>query len=216
LVLGGDGSILKANRKFPESSLLPIIKNSFGGLGELRQDQLDHALGKIKKGEYDIEEVMRVEAQYKDFKAWGLNEVVVYRDDEFCNRMRVKSSGRDVFGHELIGDGVIASSAAGSTGYNYVAGGKVLKKTDRKFEVTPICSSYIGTATDNGRRVLTRVTGGKIFNEGDEVTVEIERDIRNKIVPDAIKDERRYFDCKAGDYVTFRSAKSNSRFVKIR
>ena len=96
-----------------------------------------------------------------------------------------------------------------------MAGGRVLKRTDRKFEVTPICSSYIGDSVVNGRRVLTRVSGGKVFDEGDEVTVEIERDIRNKIVPDALKDERRYFDCKAGDYVTFRSARTNSRFVKI-
>jgi NAD kinase len=215
LVLGGDGSILRANRKFPESSILPIIKNSFGGLGELGQDQLGYALGRIKKGDYEVEEVMRVEAQYKDFKTWGLNEVTVYRDDEFCNRMRVKSAGKDVFGHELIGDGIIACGPAGSTGYNYVAGGKVLKKTDRKFEVTPICSSYISDNVVNGRRVLTRINGGKVFNEGDEVIVEIERDIRNKIVPDALKEERKYFDFKAGDYVTFRSAKTNSRFVKI-
>jgi hypothetical protein len=215
VVLGGDGSILRANRVFPNSAVLPIIKESFGALAELRQNQFEYALEKIKKGEYQIENVMRIEVQYKDFKTWGMNEVVVYRDDEQCDRMRIFSDDRDLYDKELIGDGIIASTSSGSTGYNYAAGGEVLEKKERKFEVTPLCCSYMGDDVVSDRRVLTRVTGGKVFPEGKEVVIRYGRKIRNKIVPDSIQAERRYFDFDISDEVMIRSSKENSKFVKI-
>ncbi len=215
VVLGGDGSILRANREFPNSSVLPVIKESFGGLADLRYSQFDYALEKVRKGEYKIEEVLRVEAQYKDFKTWAMNEVAIYRDDEQCNRMRVFSDGKDLYEKELIGDGMIACTASGSTGYCYAAGGEVLGKTERKFEIVPLYCNYMGNEVVNGRRVLTRVTGGKVFSEDKEVIIAYNKKIKNKIVPDSIQNERRYFDFDVGDEVIIRSSKENSRFVRI-
>jgi len=215
VVLGGDGSILRANREFPNSSILPIIKESFGGLADLRYSQFDYALEKIKKNEYKIEEVLKVEVQYKDFKTWGLNEVAICRDDEQCNRMKVFSDGKDLYEKELIGDGILACTASGSTGYCYAAGGEVLGKTERKFEIVPLYCNYMGNDVVDDRKVLTRVTGGKVFPEGKEVIVAYNRKIRNKIVPDSIQKERRYFDFDVGDEVIIRSSRENGKFVKI-
>lgn len=215
VVLGGDGSILRAGRDFPNSSLLPVIKESFGGLADLRHSQFDYALEKVRKGEYRIDEVLRVEVQYKDFKTWGLNEVAVSRDDEQCNRMKVFADGKDLYEKELIGDGILACTASGSTGYCYSAGGDVLERTERKFEIVPLYCNYMGNEVVNGKRVLTRVTGGKVFPEGKEVIVSYNRKIRNKIVPDSIQKERRYFDFDIGDEIIIRASKENGKFVKI-
>ena len=102
-----------------------------------------------------------------------------------------------------------------ASGGNYVAGGEVLEKKERKFEVTPLCCSYMGDEIVSDRRVLTRVTGGMVFPEGKEVVVRYNRKIRNKIVSDSIQDKRRYFDFAVGDEIMIRSSKENSRFVKI-
>lgn len=215
VVLGGDGSILRANREFSNSSVLPVIKESFGGLAELRYSQFDYALDKIRKGEYEIEDVLRVEVQYKDFKTWAVNEVAIYRDDEQCNRMKVFSDGKDLYEKELIGDGMLACTASGSTGYCYAACGEVLGKTERKFEIAPLYCNYMGNDVVNGRRVLTRETESIVFPEGKEVIIAYNKKIRNKIVPDSIQKERRYFDFDIGDEVIIRSSSENSRFVKI-
>lgn len=213
---GGDGTTLRAGRQYPNSSLLLVIKDSFGGLGQVRSEEFDKVLEKVKKGEYEIDEVSRIEMQHKDEKFWAMNEIVVYRDDEQCNRMRVESSGKDLYGVELIGDGIIASTASGSTGYNYVAGGEVLDRKDKRFQVLPLECSYKGDSVVNGRRVLTRVRSGKLFPEGKEVKVTFNRAIKNKIVPDSLHSERKYFNFKEGDYITIRSAKDKSRFVRMR
>ena len=215
VVLGGDGSILRASRDFPNSSLLPVIKESFGGLADLRHSQFDYALEKIRKGEYRIDEVLKVEVQYKDFKTWGLNEVAVIRDDEQCNRMKVFSDSKDLYEKELIGDGILACTASGSTGYCYSAGGEVLERTERKFETVPLYCNYMGNDVVNNRRVLTRITGGKVFPKGKEVIVSYDKKVRNKIVPDSIQKERRYFDFDIGDEIIIRSSKENGRFVKL-
>jgi hypothetical protein len=215
VVLGGDGSILRTNREFPNSSVLPIIKESFGGLAELRYSQFDYALEKMRKGEYEVEEVMRVEVQYKDFKTWAMNEVAIYRDDEQCNRMKVFSDGKDLYEKELIGDGMLACTASGSTGYCYAADGDVLSRAERKFQIVPLYCNYMGNDIVNGRRVLTRVRGGKVFPEGKEVIIAYNKKIKNKIVPDSIQSERRYFDFDVGDEVIVRSSKENGRFVKL-
>jgi hypothetical protein len=215
VVLGGDGSILRTNREFPNSSMLPVIKESFGGLADLRYSQFDYALEKVRKGEYNIDEVLRVEVQYKDFKTWALNEVAICRDDEQCNRMKLFSDCRDLYEKELIGDGMLACTASGSTGYCYAAGGVVLGRTERKFEIVPLYCNYMGNEVVNGRRVLTRVTGGKVFSEDKEVIIAYNKKIKNKIVPDSIQKERRYFDFDIGDEVIIRSSKENSKFVRL-
>ena len=218
ITFGGDGTMLRANRDYPDSKILPVVYESFGGMACLepvRLEQLDEVLEKLKRGEYEVESRMNVEVQYKDFKTIALNEVVIYRDDEKCNRMRVLSEGKDLYGVELIGDGIIAATPTGSTGYCRSADGIILKETERVFEITPMYSQFKGDQVVNGRRVPTNVRQSKLLPEGKEVTIVYSRNMRNKIVPDSLQEERRYFDFKAGDRVTVRAAKKDTKFVKF-
>jgi NAD+ kinase len=215
IVIGGDGTILKTVRELKKQ--IPILGVSLEGrfLPEIKFSEFEIALKKLLKGEYEIEEVLKVEVQYKNFKTWGLNDVVVCRDDEQCNRIRIFSEGKDIYGQELIGDGIIASAPSGSTGYNYIADGEVLDKDERKFEVTPLLCSFKGNGFVKGRKILTKVKGGNVFQNGKEVIVRYNRKIRNKIVPDSIQEKRRFFNFEVGDEVIVRNAKGNSKFVKI-
>jgi NAD+ kinase len=215
-VLGGDGSIFRAAKEYPNAAILPFRKLSFAALSQLDEPDVETALKKVRKGEYHIEKVMRLEVKYKDFKAWGINDIAVYRDDENANRFRVFSDGKDVYEDELMGDGIIAATPYGSTGYSRNAGGPVLKRTERKFIITPICSAYFNRRfVIKDRNVMERVKESKIFSDDKEVVVKFFRDIRNKIVPDGRQEERLYANIKVGDEVTIRKAKEKSKFVKI-
>lgn len=218
ITFGGDGTMLRANRDFPDSKILPVVHESFGGAADLnpaRVENIENVLEKLRREEYSVENRMNVEVQYKNFKTTALNEVVIYRDDEKCNRMRIVSEGKDLYGVELIGDGIIASTSTGSSGYCRCADGIILKETERIFEITPMYSQYKGDEIINYRRVPTNVRESKLLPEGKEVIITYSRDIRNKIVPDSLQDERQYFDFKSGDYVTVRAAKKDTKFVKL-
>ena len=207
IVVGGDGTIFKAVKEYPNAALLPIKRLSF---------PISAALEKIKRGKYKIKKVMRLEVKYKNFKAWGINDISVLRDDECANRFRVFIDGKNAFGGELMGDGVIVATPYGSTGYNWTAGGSVLKENENKFVVTPICSAYFNKrfALKN-KSVMKRAEGSKIIPDNKGVVIKFFRGIRNKIVPDGRKEERIYANIKAGDKILIRRAKESSKFVKI-
>ena len=215
-VLGGDGSIFRAAKEYPNSAILPFRKLSFAALSQLNESDVLTALEKIKEGNYYIEDVMRLEVEHKDFKAWGINDIAIYRDDEIANRFRVFSDGKDVYGEELMGDGILTATPYGSTGYNWTAGGPVLKGNEKKFIITPICSAYFNKRlTIENRNVMERVEESKVFSDDKEIVVKFFRDIRNKIVPDGRKEERIYIDTKSGDELSIKVSKKYSKFLKI-
>jgi NAD+ kinase len=204
IVVGGDGTVFKAAKEYPKAALLPIKR--------LKQPP-SIALAKIKKGSYACENTMRLEARFKNFKGWGMNDIVICRDDENANRIRIFSGGKDVYGDIIIGDGVIIATPYGSTGYNWSAGGPVLR--NKKIVITPICSSYFNKRfTIKGRFVKKRAES-KIVSDDKEITLKFFRDIRNKIVLDGREEERIYFSAKQGDKVTIRESKENSKLVRI-
>jgi NAD+ kinase len=216
-LLGGDGTILENAKKYPESPLLPFRKLSFGALADLEETDIDMAFEKLRKGEYEIEEVMRLEVEYKDLKTWGLNDIVIHRDDEFANKFRVFCDGLDTYDGELIGDALIVATPLGSTGYNWTAGGKILSKCEGKFIVTPICCAFFNrTIYQKGRRVMEKVEGGKTFSDDKEVIVVFNRDVKNKIVPDGRQKERLFINIEVGDEIAIRRAEKNSKFVRIK
>jgi NAD+ kinase len=207
IVVGGDGTIFRAAKEYPNTALLSIkrLKIPFSA-----------ALEKIKKGKYKVEKITRLEAKYKNFKSWGINDISVLRDDECASRFRIFINGRDAFGDELIGDGIIVATAYGSTGYNWTAGGSVLKENEKKFVVKPICSAYFNKRYFvKNRNVMKRVEKSKIIPDNKEIIVKFSRGSENKIVPDGRKEERFYANIKAGEKILIRKTKENSKFVKI-
>lgn len=214
--IGGEGTVFRAVKEYPNSVVLPFRKLSFGALSQLDESDALMALEKIKKGEYVVENIMRLEIKYKGLKAWGINDVCVLRDDENANRFRVFSDNEDVYGNELMGDGVIGATPYGSTGYNWTAGGPILNRNESRFVITPVCSAYFNQRlVIENRNVMKKAEESKIFPDNKEVVIKFSRDIRNKIVPDGRQEERVYVDIKAGDKVIIRKSKENSKLLRI-
>ena len=192
LVVGGDGSILRAALALAPRGI-PILGINMGRIGfmsELEPDELD-ALDALRSGRFETEErmMLRVVARRDGgtiLDAHALNDVTVNRaenrkliqldmwsDDQFLSRFRA--------------DGVIVATPTGSTAYSLSAGGPILEPTLHNLTVTPVCAQGLYAKSfvlAPNRRVSIRITDGHRgallladgqqgarVSDGDEITV---------------------------------------------
>ena len=140
IVLGGDGSILKAARRCAGSGV-PILGINLGRIGYMAEIELDELsmLIRLTDGEYKVEHRMMLEADIGGERPFALNEAVlggasIFRIVEielYCDRNMV---------NRYRADGLIASTPTGSTAYSMSAGGAVVDPRMDAMIVTPICS----------------------------------------------------------------------------
>jgi len=125
VVVGGDGRFSRYGRT-EDIPLLFVGMRSKGAAGSKAQlarieyDHLPRALKRIGSGEYSIDEYGRL-AVLLDGRSIGevFTDVYLQRgSDSTCIRYRVRVDGQgEDFEEAAIGDGVVISTSAGSTGY---------------------------------------------------------------------------------------------------
>jgi NAD+ kinase len=144
LVLGGDGSILRAAELARQSSvpLLGVNLGRVGFLAEAEQEDLEETLDRVLDRGYTVEPrstldvVVQVDGEPVD-RGWALNECSV----EKAARERMLEVVVEVDGRPLSRwgcDGVVAATPTGSTAYAFSAGGPVVWPTVEAVLVVPI------------------------------------------------------------------------------
>lgn len=149
LVLGGDGTLIRAAREL-EGYGIPLLGINLGTLGYLTEVELNQfkpALDRLFHTSPEIEERMMMEGQVEGINDdLAMNDIVVTRE----GGLRVIHFNISVNG-ELLNtyqaDGVIISTPTGTTGYNLSAGGPIVEPTASMFVVTPICSHALNTSS---------------------------------------------------------------------
>jgi NAD+ kinase len=132
VVLGGDGTILYA-AAMTYGTGIPLLGVNLGHVGflaELERDDVRHAIQRLVAGDYQVEErgTLEVHVTSPDgttTSGWALNEATVERADlRRTVELAVEVDGKPVstFGC----DGVVVSTATGSTAHAFSAGGPIL------------------------------------------------------------------------------------------
>lgn len=133
IVLGGDGTILRAAELVREGSapVLGINMGHVGFLAEIERDDMDEAVRRVIDRDYTVEERLALHVRIKDrdehviYQTWALNEATV----EKASRERMLEVVIEIDGRPLSSfgcDGVVVSTPTGSTAYNFSAGGPVI------------------------------------------------------------------------------------------
>ena len=127
VVLGGDGTVLRALARFLGTGI-PVIGVNFGRVGFLssmgRRD-LEQGLGRVFAGEYDVVALPTLELEHPNGRTVAVNDVVV--SSASLGRMieLELAVGGEELGRQPC-DGIICATPSGSTAYNLSNGGPVL------------------------------------------------------------------------------------------
>jgi NAD+ kinase len=124
---GGDGTVLFSERTFSEVPKLILKTSRVCRKCDYPPDSLRDLLANIKKGNYCLHKKMKLETEAKGKKLVGLNDIQVHlKLPIYAVRFSLSVDGKEY--KELIGDGVIVSTAFGSTAYYKATGGKSFEK----------------------------------------------------------------------------------------
>jgi NAD+ kinase len=127
IVLGGDGTILKALRVVAGTDV-PTFGVNFGTVGFLaavERDELTDGLGRAVAGEFEVLSMPGLEASVDAPDPVALNDVsLIRRPQGRVAELAYRLGGREV-GHVRC-DGLVAATPAGSTGYNLANQGPIL------------------------------------------------------------------------------------------
>src|SRR5262245_31765822 len=148
LVLGGDGTILSVARLCAPLHV-PILGINFGRVGfltELEPAEVQEKLHLYLDGDYWVDERTMLQAEVVSggrlHRHLALNDIVLVRGAEpRVIRIKVWIDGH--FYNTTVADGIIISTATGSTAYNLAAGGPILHPQVRSSVLTPLAPHLV-------------------------------------------------------------------------
>lgn len=170
LVFGGDGTILRVAREVAgqDTPLLGIHVGRLGFLAEVTSDRLPHAVDQIVAGEYRVESRPLLQAEHSrgGKTRWlrALNDFVFTRGEvSRLIELEVSVDGEPLTRYRC--DGLIVSSATGSTAYSLAAGGAIASPKAQVLIITPICPLTLSNRSvivDLAATISVRVCTGKL------------------------------------------------------
>lgn len=163
VALGGDGLMLQTLHDFM-GRLIPIYGMNRGSVGFLMNEYNEEDLReRLANAKLNLIYPLRMRATLEDgsrVKALAINEVSIYRLTYQAARLQISVDGQ-VRLAELICDGVLVATPAGSTAYNLSVHGPILPINASMLALTPISP------------FRPRRWRGAILPSSAEVTVEV-------------------------------------------
>ncbi len=210
LVVGGDGTLLRAARNMAERNV-PLIGINTGHVGylcELEEHTAIEGIRKLLEGEeYVVEHRMLLEGVcVREDGAGGeriaLNDIVIHR----CGMLQVIDIVIFVNGEYLntySADGIIIATPTGSTAYSMSAGGPIVDPKADLLVVTPISPHTL-----NAKSI--------VLSAEDEITIEVRA--RNQGQEEKVEvsfDGAPMGTIKAGEQIMVKKAQAHTRILKL-
>ncbi|HEY9579208.1 MAG TPA: NAD kinase [Rhizorhapis sp.] len=142
IALGGDGFMLQTLHHMLESRrILPVFGMNRGTVGflmnEWRYESLDERLERAKSFQVNPLRMTVDTVDGERFSIPAINEVSLLRETRQTAKLAVQVNGRTML-PELVCDGVLVATPAGSTAYNLSAQGPILPLGSGMIALTPI------------------------------------------------------------------------------
>ncbi len=165
IVLGGDGTLLRAHNKMQDE--IPIFGINMGTVGFLTEIEVKHtfkALDDILRGDYYKEKRTRLVVSHENHNFKAMNEVVVMTEKPAkMLHFQILVDGEII--EEVRADGLIISTPSGSTAYSMSAGGPIVDPKVGGFIINPICPYKLGArpfvVSDNSEITVKLLKKGK-------------------------------------------------------
>jgi NAD+ kinase len=143
LSVGGDGTFLETVLKVRDLGI-PIAGVNTGRMGFLANipaDEIGHSIDMLCRGEYEIIERCLLEMSQPDGLFEGnsssaLNEITIQKAD--LSMITINVYVDEIHLNTYWADGLIISTATGSTAYNLSVGGPILSPEDESIIISPI------------------------------------------------------------------------------
>ena len=138
--IGGDGILLKSLHDFNELNK-PFFGINYGSIGFLMNSASNKDLKEVIKNSKSTDlKPLKMTAKDEDNKIYdsiAYNEVSLMRQSHQASKFQIKINETTRM-KELICDGVLVSTSAGSTAYNLSAHGSILPLDSKLLALTPI------------------------------------------------------------------------------
>ena len=213
LVLGGDGSILRA-AELVRDQVAPILGINLGHVGfmaEAEREDLPLVLDRLVRKEYEVGFRVALDVEVFQegklaFSSWAINEVTVEKSArERMLEVVLEVDGRPVSSFGC--DGVLVSTPTGSTAYAFSAGGPVIWPNVEALLVVPLSAHalfsrplILGPKSELAIEVLKRSPGAGViwcdgrraFDLGPGSRIEVQQSARP--VPMVVFQEQQFAD----------------------
>lgn len=205
LVLGGDGTLIRAAREW-HSLGIPFLGINMGTLGYLTEAEVanvEESLHVLMHDNTYVEERMMLTGVLNDeLTDMALNDIVVTRfGAPHLIHFNIYVNGELL--NTYHSDGVIVSTPTGSTAYNLSAGGPIVEPTASMIVVTPICSHALNTSSI-------------VLSADDEIAIEITEGRHGRIEQAGISfDGEHNIEVQAGDRIVIRKANAKTKLLKL-
>lgn len=215
IVLGGDGTILEAARKYPDATILGLNLGHVGFLAAVRNPKnFLPALDKFFKGKYWIIKRMMLEAAVirkgkRVLTAAALNDIAIQ------NPLGLVELGVEIENHPIQyiqGTGALISTATGSTAYNLSAHGPIIMPNIECMVLTELLDHNIPTPS-------------MVINKDEEISIKIINFRRRELLSIAktkepfdvllAADGEKIFPLENKDIVVVRRSKKLIKFAEM-
>lgn len=143
MTLGGDGTILSVI-DIVRDSQVPIMGINLGRLGflsSIEKGKIKEVVEAVVAGEYYTEPrtMLKLECNMPLFDSlpYALNDFTLHKRDT-SSMVTIHTYVNDKFLNSYWADGIIVSTATGSTGYSLSCGGPIIFPTSQNIVITPV------------------------------------------------------------------------------
>ncbi len=211
IVLGGDGTLLRAARNAADAKvpLIGVNLGTMGYLAEVDSAYVEEALDQLMADDFTREKRMMLSGRVscadrakEGREDCALNDIAITRRGSLqIITFHIYVNGQLL--HTCHADGILVATPTGSTGYNLSAGGPIVEPHAQLILLTPICPHTMSSRTI-------------VLSAEDEVVIEIGENKKGAVQEvEACFDGSVKLEMYAGDRMEIRRAEKVTEMLKL-